>query len=344
MNHEHEEIERIEDAATLWVARIDVGLTAQEQDEYLEWLAADPRHGAEYARARENWQRLDRLADWRPQFAPQPNCDVLAPAAAAPRPWYRRRLVAWTLPLAAAAVVALGVSFFLARERSPEEVSATRIAAIEQRTLPDGSQLELNRGAVVSVLYTPTERRVRLEQGEVNFTVAKNPARPFIVSAGGVDVRAVGTVFNVHLKANAVEVLVTEGKVQVQPPEGVTRSGVAVTPEQTLVAAGERAIVPIALVAPAPQVAAVTPEQVDHLLAWQPKWLDFDGDPLSRIVAEFNRRNAPIRLEIADPALAQTVVSASLRSDNIENLIRLLEGGFGVKAEREGDVITLRRK
>jgi len=72
--------------------------------------------------------------------------------------------------------------------------------------------------------------------------------------------------------------------------------------------------------------------------------LDFTATPLMGIVvASSNRHNAPIRIVIADTALARTEVSASMRSDNVEGFIRLLEAGFGRPRERDGDTITLRK-
>jgi transmembrane sensor len=91
-------------------------------------------------------------------------------------------------------------------------------------------------------------------------------------------------------------------------------------------------------------VAAVSREQVSQLLAWQPKLLDFTAAPLRSVVAEFNRCNAPVHLVIADTELAELEVSASLRSDNVEGFIRLLEAGFGVRVERDTGTITLRRR
>ena len=108
--------------------------------------------------------------------------------------------------------------------RKPAEVrplvqSATGLAALSapvtQRTLEDGTVVELNKGAVLAVEFSARVRRVRLERGEAHFTVTKNPARPFIVSARGMDVVAVGTAFNVRLDSAVVEVLVTEGRVRV---------------------------------------------------------------------------------------------------------------------------------
>lgn len=330
--------------AALWVVRLERGLTATEQDEFLEWLTADPSHGDELSRQRAGWDRLDLLADWRPEHGRRPNRDLLAPPPAKVLALWKPQL-AWA-SLAGLAAAALVAVVFWTRRPVPAQrdivspASASAIALIEERTLADGSVVVLNRGARITVAYTDGERRVDLAQGEAHFQVAKNPARPFIVSVRGVDVRAVGTAFNVHLKGESVEVLVTEGKVSVAPAE----SGGQTSEEggQLFLTVGQRTVVPLDQPA-ASVVTAVSAEEMDALLAWQPRLMDFTEQPLSAIVAEFNRRNATVRLEIDDPALAATVLNASLRSDNVEGFLRLIDSGFQIKATRFGDVITLRR-
>lgn len=332
---------RRRDEAAAWVLRQDRGLGPREQDEFLQWLAADPRHQAEFARQRDHWRRLDLLGEWRPEHSPRPNRDLLAP-----RSWPRPSAVWWLVGaaggLAAAAALVLALRVAPASLR-PEEVApaAETVAVIEARRLPDGSTVELNRGAALAVLYTPGERRVLLERGEAHFTVAKDAARPFLVSAGGVEVRAVGTAFNVRLGRQALEVLVTEGTVRVEQPVAGDREARAV-PLVPALERGQRSVVPLSGAA-APQVAAVSTEEMEQLLAWQPRLLDFTAAPLRTVVAEFNRRNAPVRLVIADPDLAEVEVSASLRSDNVEGFLRLLEAGFGVQVERTGAEIRLLR-
>ncbi len=320
--------ERIELESAAWILRRDRGLSATEQDEFSQWLAADPRHGASLARHRQNWERLDLLVKWRPEHAGHPNRDLLAPRPL--RHWAARHPWVAALPLAAAAAVAVGL--FVGRRPSPMPAPIAAgpnpVAAIEQHALEDGSIVELNRGAEVAVLYTTAERHVRLERGEAHFTVAKNPDRPFIVSVAGVDVRAVGTQFDVRLELGAVEVLVTEGRVRVG--------------SIPLVKAGERAVVSLVPGGPPPRVDAVATAEMDRLLLWRPQLLDFTGAPLSAIVAEFNRHNAA-ELVIADPALANTRISALLRSDNIDGFVRLLERGFDIRAERSGNIILLRK-
>ncbi len=328
-----------EQQAATWIVRQDRGLTATEQDEFLQWLAADRQHAEALARHRQNWDRLDMLAQWRPEHSPRPNRDLLAPPRAKivrfPRYWLAGLAMA-----AAAVIVALVVwpraSVPVANAMAPD------ITTIEEQTLSDGSVIQLNRGGAVRVDYTAAERRVQLVRGEAHFTVAKNRERPFIVSAGGVDVRAVGTAFDVRLGRQAVEVLVTEGKVRVdQKNDAVAGGRATVVPELSL---GQRAVVPLVGAGVGPAVAAVPPEQAAEMLAWQPKMLAFTSAPLRGIVAEFNRCNAPVHLVIADADLADIEMSASLRSDNVEGFIRLLEASFGVRAERSDHTITLRRR
>lgn len=331
----------LEDQAAAWVLRQDRGLSAAEQDEFFQWLAIDPRHGEALARHRQNWERLNLLGQWRPEHSARPNRDLLAPPVSP-----SRRLAAfprWAVAMAAALAVAAFSWVSWPRASAPESNVAPTppIAAIETRTLPDGSVVALNRGAAISVLFTPDTRRVSLERGEAHFTVTKDATRPFVVSSAGVDVRAIGTAFNVRLGRQAVEVLVTEGKVRVNQSDA---TGVATTLVPSLTE-GQRTVVPLQPVgAPGARVAAVSTEEIEQLLAWQPRVLDFTSAPLRSVVAEFNRRNAPIHLVVVDSDLAEVEVSASLRSDNVEGFIRLLEAGFNVESTRAGDTIRLRRR
>ena len=340
-------LEQIEQQAAAWVLRCDRGLTPAEQDDLSQWLATDPRHRAQLARHRKHWQRLDNLVQWRPEYSAQPNPDLLAPP--------QRHRLRWFLPvslsLATAASVAL--AFFVwkptASKPNPNPPLITAVAPKGQRILPDGSIIELNRGAEVTVHYADGERRVRLEQGEAYFTVAKDPARPFIVTSRGINVRALGTAFNVRLDAAVVEVLVTEGHVQVDSPPAATtapeshRERTPQPPLIPLLEAHQRAVVSLSPQPEPPRIATLTPGEIARVLSWQHRLLNFTATPLSDIVAEFNRRNVA-QLVLIDSELASVRISASIRSDNIDGFLRLLEAGFDARAERRGESEILLRK
>ena len=335
----------LEATASAWLARRDRGLTAAEQDGYFEWLRADPRHGAMIAHLEKTWGALDALAEWRPTHSTRPNPDLLAtPTPFRKSGWARRIKCPLTIrtlaAAAAAAVVVAGV--FVFQSVSPETPASTGTVRViptpERLTLEDGSVVELNHGGKLEINFSSETRRVRLVRGEAHFTVTKNPARPFIVEANGVAVRAVGTAFNVRHSAVAVEVLVTEGQVQVERSIAVVAASAPtpLPPAPTALVAGERAIVDTT--APTAQlvVATVGPTEIAQALSWQGVRLEFAELPLAEVVTEFNLRNRQ-QLFVGDAATGRLRVGGSFRADNVDGFVRLLEASFGVSAQRRAD-------
>jgi len=342
----------LEATASAWLARRDRGLTAAEQDGYFEWLRADPRHGAMIAHLEKTWGALDALAEWRPTHSTQPNPDLLAtPTPFRISGWARRIKFPFTirtLATAAAAVVVAGV--FVSQSVSPQSPPSSGTVRViptpERLTLEDGSVVELNHGGKLEIDFSSETRRVRLVRGEAHFTVTKNPARPFIVEANGVAVRAVGTAFNVRHSAAAIEVLVTEGQVQVERSIAVVPASAPtpLPPAPTALVAGERAIVDTT--APTAQlvVATVGPTEIAQALSWQGVRLEFAELPLAEVVTEFNLRNRQ-QLVVDDATTGRLRVGGSFRADNVDAFVRLLEASFGVSAQRRADgAIVLRHQ
>lgn len=333
--------EAIEAAAAAWLSLRDRGMTRDETASFLRWLQQDPRHAELFAELDRTWRSLDRLAavPATPAGAP-PDADLLAPR---PRP--RRLSPAWAAFAAAAAIALfLGVASVL---RAPRHTVETEVGAFRKIDLPDGSVAQLNTDSALDVAFSAAERRVRVVRGEVFFTVAKDPARPFLVAAGPVVVRAVGTAFNVRHRTGTIEVLVTEGRVAVAPSAApAPPSSNSPLPRAVAeLAAGERAVVTVtadqAVGAPlAPAVERVTPPAVQRSLAWQERRLEFDAVPLAEVAREFNRYNHR-QLVIPEGALASRRFSGAFRADGYASFVRLLETDFGVTVEHRGREILL---
>lgn len=329
----------IEDTAIGWLTERDDGFTPAREREFAQWLRADPRHPVAVARLEQTL----RLLGESPKFRSELNTafDRAAPVVpfspAEKSATHRRpRSLAWT---GLAAVLALGLLLgWQGSPRSAEIRYATTVAGYERARLDDGSMLELNAASVVRVQFTAGERRVSLDSGEAHFAVARDTARPFIVSAGPVAVRAVGTAFNVrHTADGAIEVIVTEGKVRVGQT-GPESSGAASAP---LVAAGERLVLPRQ--APVAVVEKVAPVALRAALAWQGRLAEFAEAPLAEVVARFNARGR-VQLFLADPALADRRIGGSFALDDAEAFVRLLEReGEIVGERRDGKEIHLRR-
>lgn len=338
--------EAIEARAAAWLAERDDGLNTARADEFARWCAADTRHAAAVARLERAWTALQQLRDFRPEAARHPDRDLLAPTP-------RRQLIRFPAVAGAALAAALAVAaVWWFRLQSPSaldapQVYATTVDGYERVNLEDGSQLELNANTEVRVTLAREVRRVQLARGEAHFTVAKDPQRPFVVQAGGVAVRAVGTAFSVRLGASDVEVLVTEGRVEV----GQAAPVVAGASERTSLApargydllANQRAVVSAAS-ASMPNVETLAPDALRAALAWQGPRLVFTDTPLAEALAQFNRRNA-VQLVVGDDELNTLPIGGSFRPENFEAFLRLLETGGDIALERpEPGRIVLRRK
>lgn len=319
----------VNESAAAWLALRDSGFNAAQAAEFARWRDADPRHATALQRAEAAQRLLARLPETSAAAAMLAEVDALTSA----RPRIVPFSTVWkiTAGLAAAACVALG--FFLATPALDRANATYTTAAGHHRSveLPDGSTLVLNPGSEVEVAFESAHRRVQLQHGEAHFYVAKDTARPFLVSAGTVTVRAVGTAFNVRRQIAAVEVLVTEGKVQ------VTRTDAAGLPttglEPIFLVAGERAFIDsvpaVALAAHQTAPADTTPERSDQ----RAPRLMFDNTPLSDVVDRFNRYSS-VQMEIADPELAHRSVGGNFDADKAESFIHLLDLSGDIRVER----------
>lgn len=327
----------VEKVAAEWTLRIDRGLTPKEQDEYTEWLAKDPSHREAMALCEWGWGEFDRLAGLQTTHHARIDPDLLAPQiASAPKADTKRNLIRWVTTLPIAAALAFAMYLYLPESASSGlevKPALELMARIEQRTLDDGSRVEINRGAELEVAYSPGRRLVYLRKGEANFEVAKDSARPFIVNVAGVDVQAVGTVFSVKLSSNEVDVVVTEGKVNVKPiaPPSAPEQRI----EDAFLEMGQRAKVDLSNGYLSVEVTSMDDSEIKDATRWRPRLLDFDSAPLSYIVDEFNRSN-PIQVVLGDPLLESMQLSSSFWSDNVEGFVRLMESSFGMKAEWQG--------
>lgn len=338
-------------AAARWLARHDRGLTPREQQELTRWLDADERHAAAYGQMRSTWSSLD-LARQAPDLA-QMARELDEQTRARPL----RRFPVWSPVLALAAAAALAVLVGVWQWRVPTPAPATEgVVTAKYRVIPDtvqrvilddGSVAEL-RGSdsAIETAFTPTERRVQLLRGEAFFEVAKNPDRPFVVAAGRITVRAVGTAFNVQLDAGDLAVVVTEGRVavldEIEPTDGAPVRETA--PLAPPLEAGQRARLTRETAAGAPllvKVDALTAGELDELLAWQATWLVFDGTPLEDTIEAFNRYGSH-HLVVLDDSLRSRQLTGKFRADNVEGFLRLLELTMNVKVDRrDGREIVL---
>jgi len=302
--------EKLEQEAALWTARLETGgLSAAEQQQLSNWLAADPEHRWVLSRYRE---LCTALAAQVPVLMDATEVEAVVNRAAR---WQRVRRRLQPV-LAAAAVLALAA---LGWWMLPTKVE-TRAGERRALALQDGSRVELNARTILEVDLGPAERRVRLARGEALFQVARDPARPFLVDTPRGVVRVTGTVFNIRETAAAgVEVTVLEGSVQV-------RSAGPDLPA-TLVAS-DQALLDETSVA----VRRLPADEALNVTAWRTGQAAFMDARLDEALARFASYHA--RPIVVEPAAAGLGVGGRYSLDDLDGFLAAIEQALPVSVLR----------
>ena len=324
---------RVRRDAARWVTRRAFE-TANDEAAFSAWLASDRRHAGAYRAAKRAWSDLAAMGEisqyrallgaptWRERLVAL----IGKGGRGVARPAWRLRLVA-----APAALLLLGLVVALSSIApsavGPKATLMTRIAEIREIPLPDGSVVTLGAHSRIALAFSGDERRLRLEEGEAFFSVAKDPERPFIVQVGDTLVRAVGTEFDVHKGPQAVRVAVVEGVVEIAPSRSRTSQEVP----RRLVSAGEAIVAPRD--APLRRLATLPAERAGE---WRRGRLVYNGAPLLEVVADANRYS-PQPIRIADAGLADLRVTTSFRADQIKQMLETLSLALPLRIAHQPD-------
>jgi transmembrane sensor len=307
--------------AAEWVALVDGGPLGNDDARALDaWLSLSPRHRGAYARAQAVFAFMNSqfIRETSPRFAWGPTIS-------------RRQMVLGGAGAAAAAIAAVA---FIATRNEPKIMRyAAEKGQIQLVSLADGSLITLDTESVVTVALLPNARRVDLVKGRALFSVAKDKARPFIVSASGLSVQAVGTSFAVrNLEASPIEVLVQEGIVDV-------RASSADNPMR--IGANMKVVAESAAKGPF-SVTPVEPAAVINELAWRQGLLAFQDIRLSVAASEFARYSNQ-RIIIPDPATADITITGLFSAKDPLGFARAAALSLGLKVQTEGSQILLVR-
>lgn len=229
--------------------------------------------------------------------------------------------------MAAAIVVLIGAVWVFRGSGQDKNTAIIADVAPLRDTLQDGSTVFLNRHSVVSLEegYAKKNRRIRLT-GEAYFEVKHQDKQDFTVLVKDLEIRDIGTKFNVDNASNPdkVVVSVTEGAVELSTKGQKMR-----------VEAKQTAIYDLK------SGALVLEQKVDaNVLAYQSRYFDFDSTPLHAVIARLNRAYG-VNIELGNPALADCLLTARYDNETLDRVLELISDSFPVKVKQENGQIRL---
>lgn len=315
--------ERAEAEAADWFARLDSdAVTDQDLAAFDAWLSTPVNQDA-FARVEAIWLALDE--------APAAVASTVSTIPLA-RSWGKaarpsRGLVAAGLA-AAASLVAAVVLIPQLLHPAPQTFETAR-GEDREVALEDGSRIHMGGGSRLVVRFARDRRRVEMASldGEAAFDVAKDPGRPFVITAGDRTITVVGTEFDVRRAAGALTVTVRRGVVEVAALTGVV-SPVRLTPGKSLRHRPGEARSAVSEVDPAPA------------FGWTAGERTYRDEPLSEVAADLNRYFAvPLRV---DPSAARLKFTGFLKIDGEDAVVARLQAFLPIQVVRTDKAIILR--
>jgi transmembrane sensor len=325
----------VAEQAARWVMEFDDADEPAALDRFAVWLKASPQNVEAYLSAAAAWGAFDHMdpertidvqrmvRDAQANVVTLGTADESATLQISPGSPPAARGSGWLKYAAAAAVAVITGTLLLVFMPARTQTYATEIG--EQRTvkLADGSVVYLNTHSTLRVEYSPNAREIHLLRGEALFVVEKDPLRPFRVDAGQTRVQAIGTQFNVYRRPGEIEVSVIEGAVRIADKQDL------VAGEKVRIAAGGAIDKPAAA-------------NIADEVAWRERRLVFRDDPLTDIVAEFNRYNADYPLRFEGDARTAPSLTGVFRADDPEALLLFLQGNSQLSIERTARGASIR--
>lgn len=198
--------------------------------------------------------------------------------------------------------------------------------------LPDGSQIILN--ANTTLRYQPNSLAsadVKLELvGEAYFSIDHNPDRRLLVQTPDGLVEDIGTRFNINTRQNRTGVALVEGRVKVMKTDGRsdTIESYSARPGDYILFRKDRGRI------------EVSRANLEVHTSWTIDKLVLDNTPFRDIVSKLESTYG-VKIRVPDQGLLDRKVSGSIRSPNLEIVLKGLAQTMRLNIQRNGKRITI---
>jgi transmembrane sensor len=339
--------------------------TEAEQQELAQQLQQHPQWQQQYETLRQLWKmaeeektgeepgkinrilQLAAVQETLQQESPTPITVSIQPR----RRWVRYAAVAIILIGAA-----LSINKWVFNRHQPDGVIVAQKGTKTRTILPDGSTVWLNAGSRIEFnpSFTGLTREVTL-YGEAYFDVVKQPQRPFIVHAAGIDIKVLGTAFNVksYPGEDSVETTLIRGLVQLTHTGDAKQPSVFLHPNQkiTLPAIGAASKISEvkkisdteempSLVAAINYLDTTLKENERFETAWMYNRLEFRGDNFIHLAQKMERwYNISIHFE--DENVKRLTFNGSIENENIEQAFKALQTAVSFNYKIENNEVYI---
>jgi len=194
--------------------------------------------------------------------------------------------------------------------------------------LPDTSKITLDANTSIKVEFSDNKRVIFLSQGKAFFEIAPNKEKPFIVKTHKIDIKVLGTKFEV-INTKDFQVNVKEGKVRVANKKDTLLA--LLLKEQSL------------LLDKNFHISSLNKKVSNTMALWTKGQFDFKQEPLKNVIAEFLKYEN-IKVIIKDTSLEELPISGKFSSKEFDKVISSLPLIHPISISKKEDKILIMRK
>jgi ferric-dicitrate binding protein FerR (iron transport regulator) len=224
-------------------------------------------------------------------------------------------------------IAALGaLAYYMVKDKPVQQLTARAIERTLIDTLSDGSVITLNKNASLTYpsKFKGKSRAVALK-GEAFFNVTANKEKPFIITVNDVQVKVVGTSFNIKSTPDSIEVIVETGVVQVLKGDKM----VELHP-------GEKTVI-------LQRATTLSKQKEEEKLYnyYRTKEFVCDDTPLWKLVQVLNEAyNSNIVIEQQE--LRNLQLTTTFNNESLDQVLEVISATFNIKVDKQADKIILR--
>ena len=235
-----------------------------------------------------------------------------------------RSVLRYAAAIVGVMVLAAGLAYWF--RNKAEELVVASAAQVREMLLPDGTKVWLNQSSVLKYprAFEGKERHVYLD-GEAYFEVARNHEKPFMVKSPAMDVRVLGTSFNIKCRPDNsfAETTLIEGEVEVKDKSDKGR--ITLLP-------GQKAV--LNRVTGRMQVKQVDPKME---IVWHNDLIPFEKSSIFQIAAALERFYGVKIILSPDVDSTNTYSGVLKKKDNIESVLNSLRNSIPFNYKKVDD-------
>lgn len=362
--------EMMNDESELILNCLTGSITEEELSRLIEWIKKSPENKQQFVSLRNAWilagYRQEELKEFPPSLLSSFR-NAVDQAGEIPKPGkayifkYIRLAASWLLFLALGSLLSMWLfnkpqTVVTADANKKVEIHSP-LGSRNRIVMPDSTTIWLNAGTTITYArdYGIVSRTVELD-GEAYFDVMGDSKHPFIVHTKEVDIKALGTRFNVkaYSEEETITTTLEEGKINITVPGLIEKKEtILLNPNENFIyhkaiindtadvgSSGNVSVPEKTSVSAADKVSVISNVRTELYTSWKDSRWIIEREPFKTLVPKLERRYNIVIL-FQDPAIRDINFTGTVENESIDQLLDAIRFTAPVDCSMIKDTVRL---